>query len=400
MWTTTVRQVLGVAVLGLALAHSGHETAHSKHGAHGHHHDEEKLFTRIAVADARSPLVLVLEEEGKELARFTVPSPAALYPLPGGQYVLMVHRAGNAVGFLWGGLRLEDHGDHQDVKPENPYVAATLRTGPRPTHVFVDDRWAAVFHDGDGTVALFDLRRLGLDFTPRLVATGGADHGSVAVVGESVLAGGVEGGRLEVYTPGGQRVLTLPQACPRLHGQAVLGDWAAFGCADGVLLVQRQGRGFLGRKLPNPPGTPDGTRVGTLTAHPAHPFLVGNFGQGLALVHPKEGRLEVLPLPARPWRFAFDPEGEGLYVLTEDGRLHRLDPGTRRVVWSLEAVSPRAQGAPASGLAVGHGVAYLTDPQKGEVVRVDLKEGKVGARLQVGGAPSGIALFQVVGVEH
>jgi hypothetical protein len=45
-------------------------------------------------------------------------------------------------------------------------------------------------------------------------------------------------------------------------------------------------------------------------------------------------------------------------------------------------------------------VAYLTDPQKGEVVKVDLEEGKVKARFQVGGAPSGIALFQVEGVKH
>ncbi len=103
-------------------------------GEHPHGPEGEKVHTRVAVADGERPLVLVLEEEGKELGRFTVPSPASLYPLPGGQYVLMVHREGNAVGFLYGGLALEDHGEHQDVKPENPYVAATLRTGPRPTH--------------------------------------------------------------------------------------------------------------------------------------------------------------------------------------------------------------------------------------------------------------------------
>jgi hypothetical protein len=84
------------------------------------------------VADAKAPVVVVLNEDGKELGRFTVPSPATLYPVPGGQYVLTVHTEGNAVGFLWGGLRLEDHGDHSDVKEENPYVAATLRTGPKP----------------------------------------------------------------------------------------------------------------------------------------------------------------------------------------------------------------------------------------------------------------------------
>lgn len=367
------------------------------HGEHGH---GEGFFRRLAVADAKEPLVRILDEEGKELARFTVPSPASLYPLPGGQYVLGVHREAGAVGFLFGGFRLEDHGDHMDVKRETPYVAATLRTGPQPTHVFAKGNWLAVFHDGDGTVALFDLRRLGLDWTHRLVATGGADHGAVAFLGEALLVGGLETGRVEVYTLGGTRVHTLPEACPRLHGEAVLGEVTAFGCADGVLLVERRGRGFLGRKVPNPPGSPQGARVGTLTAHPKHPFFVGNFGQGLAFIDPKAGRLEAMALPASPLGFAFDPEGEALWVLTADGRFHRLDPRARRVVASLEVVSPWAQGAPRPRLALGHGVAYLTDPARGEVVKVNLEEGKVEARLAVGGSPSAIALFEVEGMEH
>jgi DNA-binding beta-propeller fold protein YncE len=140
--------------------------------------------------------------------------------------------------------------------------------------------------------------------------------------------------------------------------------------------------------------------VGVLASHPAHPFLVGNFGQGLLFVFPKEGRLEALPLPARPLAFAFDPDGKALYVLTADGRLHRLDPKERRVVASLEAVSPEAQGAPTARMAVGHGVAFVTDPVRGEVVRVELDRFQVSGRFSVGGKPRNIALFQVEGVEH
>ncbi|MDM7324719.1 MAG: hypothetical protein P3W93_007020 [Thermus sp.] len=367
-------------------------------GAHAH---GEGIFHRLAVADAREPLVRVLDEGGKELARFTVPAPdTRFYPLPGGQYVLMVHREADAVGFLFGGFRLEDHGDHQDLKREIPYVAATLRTGPKPTHVAMDERHLAVFHDGDGSVVLFDLRRLGVDFASRLVATGGADHGALVLFGDVLLVGGLERGQVEAYTLEGRRILTLPQACPRLHGQAVLGQVAAFGCADGVLLVERRGQGLQGRKVANPPRTPQESRVGTLVAHPQHPFFVGNFGQGLAWVYPKEGRLEPLPLPSRPMHFGFDPEGEALLVLTQDGRLHKLDPPSGRVLGSLEAISPWAQGNPRPGLAIGHGVVYLSDPLRGEVVKVDPKAWRVEARHGVGGAPSSLALFEVEGVEH
>lgn len=376
--------VLGALALGLALAHGPGEK-------------EEGLFRRLAVADGREPMVRVLDEDGRVLGQFTVPGPASLYPLPGGQYVLAVHRDAGAVSFLFGGLRLEDHGEHKDVKEENPHVAATLRTGPKPTHTFSNGEALAVFHDGDGTVALFDLRRLGLDFTPRLVATGGADHGAVVLLGGALLVGGLERGRVEVYTPAGARVLTLPQACPRLHGEAVLGGVAAFGCADGVLLVEKQGQGFVGRKVPHPAGTPEGARVSTLTAHPRAGVFVGNFGQALAFLEPGGSRWEVLPLPARPLRFAFDPEGEALYVLTADGRFHKVDPRARRVVGSLEVMAaPEA----APGLALGHGVAYVADPSRGDVVRVDLEAWRVAARLKVGGAPLHLALFEVEGVKH
>ncbi|MFN3369853.1 MAG: hypothetical protein ACK4ZX_10760, partial [Thermus sp.] len=213
---------------------------------------------------------------------------------------------------------------------------------------------------------------------------------------------GMESGRVEVYTLSGSRVLTLPQACPQLHGEAVLGNVAAFGCADGVLLVERQGQGFVGRKVANPPGAPQGARARIVKAHARHPFFVMDFGQGLAFLDPKVGRLEPLALPAEPIRpaFGFDPEGKALYVLTADGRFHRLDPEARRVVGSLEAVSPWAQGSPRPVLALGHGVAYLTDPLKGEVVRVDLEGWRVEARLPVGGTPGSIALFEVEGMEH
>ncbi|GLV48432.1 hypothetical protein TJA_15850 [Thermus sp. LT1-2-5] len=380
--------VITVWLLGLVLAQG-----HPDHG--------EGFFRRLAVADGKDPVVRVLDEEGRVLGQFTVPSAARLYPLPGGQYVLATHEGAGAVSFLFGGFRLEDHGDHQDVKAENPYVAATLRTGPKPFHVYAHGEHLAVFHDGDGTVALFDLRRLGLDFTPRLVATGGADHGAVALLGELVLVGGLERGRVEAYTLAGTQVLTLPQACPRLHGEAVLAGVAVFGCADGVLVVERQGQGLLGRKVPNPAGSPEGARVSVLAAHPRLGVFVGNFGQALAFLEPKGSRLEILPLPARPLRFAFDPEGEALYVLTADGRFHKVDPKSRKVVGSLEAITPTdTTPGRAPGLALGHGVAYLADPARGEVVRVDLEAWRVAARLRVEGTPYYLALFEVAGVEH
>lgn len=362
--------------------------------AHG-----EGLSRRLVVADAQAPVVYVLDlEEGKEIARFSVPAPARLYALPGGQYALAVHRESGHLSFLWGGLGLVDHGDHKDLRLEAPYVAATLATGPKPTHVFAQGHHLAVFHDGDGTVALFDLRRLGLDWRYRQVATGQPDHGAPAVLGDLLLVGGLGSGRVEVYTLEGRRVLALPEACPRLHGEAVLGRFAAFGCQDGLLLVEAVGQGVRARKLPNPPGSPEGARVGTLVALEGAGVFVGNFGQGLLLLHP-EGRLQAIPLPARPLRFLAEGEGAVL-VLTAEGRLHRVEPLEGKVGPGLPVATPVAQGAPSPALAVGRGMAYVADPAQGAVVEVDLETFQIQRRFTVGGAPAALAILEVEAIKH
>ncbi len=365
--------------------------------ADGHDHEAK---TRLVLADEGGRQVLVLDPgKGEVTGRFTYPFPVRLYPLPDGEHVLVVAREAGRVSFLFSGLALEDHGDHKDLKEEPPYVLATLRTGPQPTHVFAHGAHLAVFHDGDGSVALFDLRRLGLDLGFTQVATGRPDHGAVALLGNLLLVGGLESGRVEAYTLRGNRVLELKEACPQLHGEAVLGERAAFGCLDGVLLVERRGQGVVARKLLSPPGAPEGVRVGTLTAHLRHPYFVGNFGEGLVFIFP-EGRMEPLPLTARPLRFAFDPEGEALYALTADGKLHRIDPKARRVTGSLQLVEAWKQGEPRPDLALGHGKAYLTDPKRGEVVAVDLKAFQEEARFKLGGTPTWIVVLEVFGEEH
>jgi hypothetical protein len=89
--------------------------------------------------------------------------------------------------------------------------------------------------------------------------------------------------------------------CPGLHGQATLGNAVAFGCSDGVLIVEVRGGGtFAANKIGNPAGSPEGARVGVLASHPASPVMVGNFGQGIAIIDP--ARAASRRWPCRPRR--------------------------------------------------------------------------------------------------
>jgi len=361
--------------------------------------DDAKHPGRLVVADGKVGVLRVIDlEKGAVVGSFSAPGPANVYAAGNGMYAFAMHREQNRVSVVYGGLRQEDHGDHKDLVVEAPYILQTFTTGPKPTHFSSHNGMAAIFNDGDGTVAVIDEKSLGLG--PRIfeIATGAPDHGAPLALGNVVLAGSLNRGVVEVFSRGGQKITSF-SGCPRLHGQAVLGNRIAYGCSDGVLLLERQGNGFVSRKLPNPAGAPPNARVGTLVSHAKYPFFIGNFGQGLVRV---DSQLSVYPLPASPVRFGFDKEGV-LVVLTADGSLHALEAPTGRVLKSLKVSEPftlSGEGVVRPGLALGDGKAFVALPDKGEVLEVELSSLEIRRRFQVDGTPGSLAWLWVGGERH
>ena len=97
--------------------------------------------------------------------------------------------------------------------------------------------------------------------------------------------------------------------CPALHGEAVRAGTATFGCTDGGLEVTVKGKTVTSRKIANPAGTPEGTRVGTVAAHDRSPAPYGNFGTCLVRWEPGGADLTPVPLSAAPLKFTFAPDG-------------------------------------------------------------------------------------------
>lgn len=361
--------------------------------------DDAKHPGRLVVADGKAGLLRVIDlEKGEVVGSFSAPGPANVYSAGNGMYAFAVHREQNRVSVVYGGLRQEDHGEHKDLVVEAPYILQTFTTGPKPTHFSSHDGIVTIYNDGDGTVAVLEEKSLGLGLRMREIATGAPDHGAPLAKGNVVLVGSLNRGVVEVFSQGGQKI-TAFSGCPRLHGEAALGNRIAFGCSDGVLLLERQGNGFVSRKLPNPAGSPPNARVGTLVSHAKYPFFIGNFGQGLVRV---DNQFSVYSLPANPVRFGFDKDGV-LVVLTADGSLHTLEAPTGKVIASLkvsEPITASGEGAVRPGLALGDGRAFVTLPVKGEVLEVELSNLEIKRRFQVGGTPGSLAWLWVEGVRH
>ncbi len=353
----------------------------------------------LVVADGRVGQLQVIDlEKGQVIATFSVPGPANVYATGNGMYAFALHREQNRVSVVYGGLNLEDHGDHKDLVTEAPYILHTLTTGPKPTHFKTHAGVVTIYNDGDGTVTVLEEKDLGLRLRMSEIATGAPDHGAPAFLGGYVLAGSLNRGVVEVYSRLGRRVSTI-EGCPRLHGEAVLGSRVAFGCADGVLIVEQRGLQFVGRKLPNPAGAPERARVGTVVSHSKYPFFIGNFGQGLARI---DNQITPYPLPANPVRFAFDKDGQ-LVVLTADGNLHTLEAATGKVIKSLkvsEPITASGEGAVRPGMALADGMAFVTLPDKGEVLEIELADMTIKRRFNVGGTPGSVAWLWVDGVRH
>lgn len=299
------------------------------------------------------------------------------------------------------GLRLEDHGDHADLVQSAPYVLHTLNVGREPTHYWAHGDEIAIFNDTDGTVALLDERSFGLSLGFGEVKAAQPDHGAAVVLGDAVLVGYYELGRIDAYSRSGELLRTL-EGCPGLYGEATLGEVAVFGCEDGVLLVHAQGGELRATKVKNPAGAAEGARVGTLAAHEGADAFVRNFGDALVWVDPVEATMAVVDTGAAPLRFTFDHEGEHVLALTEDGSLRVLEADTGEVhgsVQVLEAVDMSGGHGSyvAPGLAVAEGAAYVSAPTEGQIAEIHLDDLSVARRLDVPGTPSGVALLPLEG---
>lgn len=372
----------------------------------GHDHSEGEAHaegTRLLVSDIASTTVSVLDlTSGEVLGSFSTPGAAgSAYASPSGQYGVIVHRDENRVSVVHSGLQLEDHGDHADLVQGAPYVLSTLNVGREPTHYWAHGDEMVIFNDADGSVVVLNERTFGLSLDYTEVKAAQPDHGAAVLVGDTVLAGYYELGRVDAYSRAGELSETV-EGCPSLHGEATLGDTAAFGCEDGVLLVQATGGKITASKIANPVGTAEGVHVSTVRAHDEADVFVGNFGDALAWIDPEAETLEVVELDATPLRFDFDHEGEHVVVLTADGLLHVLEATSGELHGSVRVMPPLDISGgygtyDAPSLAVGAGAVYVGLPARGQVAEVHPEAVEVARRLDVPGKPGSVAVLALEG---
>ncbi len=369
---------------------------------------ETVTATRLVIADHAAPQVLVADAAGASLLRLDLSEPVRLHHgLHHGQVALRESGLGR-VTLLETGLRLEGHGDHGDLHVAAPSHLPVELRGPRPSHVVGSDGRLAVFFDGDGSASLIAA---GSEQSASRLTAAHAHHGVAypfaAAAGPRVaiseaLAAGERPSAVSLRDAQGAE-LARREDCPRLHGEGRTGSLIAFGCADGVLLLDATSGAF--RKIANPADAGD-RMVRNLAGAEDWRLLLGDFGpQAMVVVDPEAGEMRVVTLPARRLHFTLDAaRGETGFAITEDGVLHAfstLDGTPRGQVQATGRYSLEGGAAVARPrLAAAGGLVAVSDPAAGRVVLHDAETLAQTRVIETGGAPFDIRLVSLTGERH
>jgi hypothetical protein len=383
--------------------------------------EENSKTWRLFVADHSLPVVRAIDlASGKEIGRYDLDGYAALSLSESGRTVFAAQGEANVVHAISSGIALSDHGEHRDIEVKDPAMLSAKITGVKPGHVVTHGNKVAVFYDREQNFSLFDEDSLHEGKAePQAFDTMAAHHGVAVPMGRHMLVSvpdlkaEVKEGELpprlglRVLDGEGKQVGDIA-TCTGLHGEASSARLVAFGCQEGVL-VARPG-GIDGPKLqmiPYGADLPKG-KVSTLLGARAMQFFLGNYGEDkLVLIDPDhaESPYRLIELPTRRVDFALDPsDPTSAYILTEDGKLHRLDTVEGTITQSETVTEPYSKDGhwrdPRPRLAVAGGEIAITDPRKSLVRMIDPKSLKEVRTIAVEGQPFSLVAAGGSGAVH
>jgi len=404
-----LKTLTGVTALALLLAPAALAQAEAPGG--------ETVF-RVFIGDHAAPRITAFDLSAPESRWvFDTIGQAKLYAVAEGSTVAAVQSDAGTVQFLSSGIRLEDHGDHQDIEITEPAALPHRLEGPRPFHLVDHGQQIAINLDQGGYAEVLDGAALAQGrLESRRFPQSVAHHGFVTPLGgfwlSSVAPEPEEGAEpaprlgLQAFTAEGTPAGDLA-TCTGIHGEAFSGLYLAAGCAEGVLTARSGDDGIVFEMLPYPADLPTGNTTGTLLGATGMQVFLGNYGRdALVVIDPADApHFRPIALPFRRVDFALDPMQPARgFVLTEDGTLHRIDLLAASLDGSAAVTQPYSMDGhwndPRPRLAMAGAEILITDPREGLVRRIDTATLEDRGSIAVGGAPYNIAVVAASGHTH
>jgi len=396
VFSHTLKQSLISTAILLALTacdsstHSNEGKPQPEHPAHGIESDG-----RLLLSSTGNNLVYVYDIKDKKiLTSFDSKKPIhSIYASPDKRYALLIQRSDNQVSFVDGGLWQEDHASHLHDYKENPRLSNFVLSGVAPTHYEVHGNQAAIFFDGaaapmqKSSVAILTDASIGAGKTTGNLSLPLNMHGTAEPRGKHLLttyrpadAANTLPTQVEWYRQEGENFSLkqrFSEECPGLHGSYSSKDYSAFGCIDGVLIVQQKADELSAVKLPNP--TDMVGRIGTITGHKNLTELIGFAGQEMYLINPVS-----MTMTKVDWRqggnqnrstYAMSGDGDYFAQLDNSGALVVQDVAAGYAVKAKLQLLSTIDSANPPSIAVNaqNDDIFVSDPANKQLIQVDLK---------------------------
>jgi hypothetical protein len=373
-------------------------------------------FRRLLVADDAQPFARLydLASGARVDSMGGLPGPVTYLYSAQGRVAAAHFQRQNRVLWIDGGAYLQN---------DRGVLAAPRLLGGMSDSVPVHGNYAggmlSTFFDGTGVVRVWREEDVAAgNLQPVLTVNTGAPHhgaGMAKLGGQFVSASvravnGTSPDGVVVFDMQGARVDST-RACPGLHGLAGSAAGSLYGCADGALLVSVAGGRPAFAKLTNPDDARFG--VGTVWGSDRQQNLLVRMSirgqpvsaatRSLGVADVAARALRAMPLPGGDVDWVADLDYSGRYALAlgRTGNLYVFDMATRQLTGRVDALVPAMPTSgtfPSPFMAAAEGVAYVSNPARGEVVELSLSAAgapTVSRRLAVGGTPSRLAVLGV-----
>lgn len=372
--------------------HAGHD-----HGAAADATETPEASPRIAVGTQTG--IVLLDEHLHVLAEYPTPGRPTLTTAHDGRHIFGVQGAAGVVSVLDSGTWTQGHGDHFHSFVTDPQLLTEVIEGGRPVHVVpnAETGVTAIYFDEEGLARLVDEEALAHGELHGLssIDSAGPHHGLVAPLGNGSWlvtqpVGTETGTPNTVDLVGADGTTSQTFDCQALHGEAVVGTTAAFGCADKVLII----RDGVATDVPTP--TDGEARVGSIVADATGSNFMGNFGPtGLVFINGDVARQVDIGVSYGNLAVTSD---DRFAVLGTDGALRLFDV-RGELLQTIQVTSPWTKPTGHGGVAPvittgtlqAANMVWVSEPDANQVHAVDLFSNTVST-VEVGDQPGSIAV--------
>ncbi|WP_341228404.1 hypothetical protein [uncultured Arcticibacterium sp.] len=360
---------------------------------------EEHKYLRLLVSDeVENSLYLVAPLSGM-VTSFDAKFPkSALYKSDAGRFVGIVHRENNFIEFFDSGF--EFHGNHVDVRG-TPKFGAMVGESLQPTHFKSKNDEILIFNDGDGTLSLASESEIQSTGVKMKTINAGLlkHHGAMAIFSNGTYAvtekdnsiAGALPERVKIIDKQGNTLHNSQIATQGIHGNATDGNYAVFGSASGVLVVESSGEQKL---IPHPEDFDTAWFGSILETSTPGKFVGYTAAKGAYLIDVNTDSVSPIFESTDIMQCKISYNSSKLGVLLHSGDFKLFDLSTSSLLKEGTIInSTESASTQKPQIELTERFIYVTQPMKGEILKILLSNFSNKENIKVGNTPYRIALL-------